>query len=68
MDRELSLEELETEHATELPERETLSFFGGSNTATITAINAALAVNAGTILSVAAAAASQQIWVSQFNH
>ena len=67
MDRELSLEELETEHATELPERETLSFFGGSNTATITAINAALAVNAVTLGSAALALASQSIWVSQHN-
>lgn len=64
MDRELSLEELETEHATELPEREAMTVF---NIAAIWATNTAVAVNAATILSAATAVAAQSIHVDQQN-
>lgn len=64
MDRELSLEELETEHATELPERDTLTTF---NIASVNAWQTAVAFN---ILSKNASATAfnvQSVWINQQN-
>jgi hypothetical protein len=54
--------ELEESTVELLPSRETLALF---NFANITAVNLAIAVNAGTIASAAVASATQQIVVAQ---
>lgn len=64
MDRELSLEELETEHATELPERDTLTTF---NIANVQAWQTAVAFNIATIHSNATAFNVQSVWIDQQN-
>jgi hypothetical protein len=58
----LSITELELEQAELLPAREALGFF---NAASITANNTALALNAGSFASFAAAKATQVIIVGQ---
>lgn len=60
--REISMRELEATSVELLPSRETLAFF---NFANITAVNLAIAINAGTIASAAVASATQQIVVMQ---
>ena len=60
---ELTLSELEIQHAELLPERETLKF--DFNVAPVIAVNIALAVNAATIGSTAIANAGQNIFVFQ---
>jgi hypothetical protein len=64
MRRELTIAELESEHTELLPPRETL-FFGNTNWASIMASNSSLALNAGSLYSVANSAAVQTISVSQ---
>jgi hypothetical protein len=63
MRTELTLSELEVQHAELLPERETLFF--NSNVAQILASNSALALNAVTAFSNAQAWAGQSIVVAQ---
>jgi hypothetical protein len=60
--REISMRELEATSVELLPDRETLAFF---NFANITAVNLAIAVNAGTFGSAAIASANQTIAVMQ---
>ena len=60
--REISMRELEATSVELLPNRETLAFF---NFANVTAVNLAIAVNAGTIGSAAVASATQQVAVLQ---
>jgi hypothetical protein len=57
-----SVEELESQHASLLPEREALGLINLTN---IIAVNLAIAVNAGTAGSLASAVANQWISVSQ---
>jgi len=59
---EYSIEELESQHASLLPEREALGFINITN---IVALNLAIAVNAGGAGSIAAAVANQFISVNQ---
>jgi hypothetical protein len=63
MQKELTLSELDVQHAELLPERETLKF--DFNWANVYATNAAYAVNAATILSSAHANAWQSVYVDQ---
>ena len=58
----LSFEELHEEQVELLPSRETLGWF---NFANVTANNTALALNAGSLLALAAASANQGVIVSQ---
>jgi hypothetical protein len=58
--REISMRELEATSVELLPDRETLAFF---NFANVTAVNLAIAVNAGSIASAAIASANQQVVV-----
>ncbi|HEX5428621.1 MAG TPA: hypothetical protein VFX00_09865 [Pedococcus sp.] len=60
--REISMRELEATSVELLPDRETLAFF---NFANVTAVNLAIAVNAGSIASAAIASANQQVVVMQ---
>jgi len=60
--RELSMTELEATSVELLPSRETLAFI---NIANVTAVNLAIAVNAATIGSLAAAQANQTVAVVQ---
>jgi len=60
--REISMRELEATSVELLPNRETLAFF---NFANVTAVNLAIAINAGTIGSAAVASATQQVAVLQ---
>jgi len=60
--REISIRELEATSVELLPDRETLAFF---NFANVTAVNLAIAINAGTFGSAAVASATQQIAVLQ---
>lgn len=71
--RELSMEELEAERGAELPDREALTLFTinvspSFNIAPVTAVNGALALNAATIGSNAAAWAGQIVGVGQVIH
>lgn len=67
--RELSVEELEAERAAELPERHALSLVNlNLNIAPVVALNGALALNAATIGSNAAAWAGQFTGVGQIIH
>ena len=61
----LSIAELEVEQAELLPAREALGGYGGYNVANIWASNTALAINAGSWGSLAAASANQYISVYQ---
>lgn len=63
MRKELTLTELDSQHADLLPERETLSF--NTNWANVFASNSSLALNAASIYSAANSTAVQQISVSQ---
>lgn len=67
MRRELTIAELETEHTELLPARETLNFccYGNTNWANIYASNSSMALNAGSLGSVANSAAWQAISVNQ---
>jgi hypothetical protein len=66
MRRELTIAELETEHTELLPARETLNFgYGNTNWASIYATNTSMALNAGSLASVANSAAWQSITVTQ---
>ncbi len=67
IEHELSIEELDAEMTTDLPEREALGMISGSNSAVITAVNQALALNVGSYNSTAYASAQQSIWVNQCN-
>jgi hypothetical protein len=58
----ISISELECTTAELLPARETLAFI---NIANVTAVNLALAINAGTICSSAYASANQVVVVAQ---
>ena len=58
----ITREELAREEVELLPSRETLAFI---NIANVTAVNLALAINAGTIGSAAYASANQLVWVQQ---
>jgi hypothetical protein len=58
----ISVAELEATTVELLPSRETLAWI---NIANITAVNLAIAVNAGTIGSAAYASANQLVWVQQ---
>jgi hypothetical protein len=67
MQKELTISELDLQHAELLPERETLLLnFGSANVANVLASNAAAAVNIATIQSAAIATAAQSINVVQF--
>jgi hypothetical protein len=61
----IGIAELEEEQVELLPTREALGYYGGYNIANIWAYNAAVAVNAGSHGSLAAAAATQYISVYQ---
>jgi hypothetical protein len=61
----IDIAELEEEQAELLPAREALGYYGGYNIANIYASNTALALNAGSHNSLAAAAAHQYISVYQ---
>lgn len=63
MQTELTLSELEVQHADLLPERETLFF--DFNVANISALNQSLALNAGSIFANAQSGAFQRIVVVQ---
>ena len=63
MRKELTLTELDSQHADLLPERETLVF--NNNWANVIASNSSLALNAASVFSAANSAAVQQIAVSQ---
>jgi hypothetical protein len=63
MRKELTLSELDLQHAELLPERETL--FLNFNWANVYASNSSLALNAATLLSQANSAAFQAVVVSQ---
>ncbi len=63
MRKELTLTELDGQHADLLPERETLAF--NNNWANVIASNSSLALNAASVFSAANSAAVQQIAVSQ---
>ena len=66
MRRELTIAELETEHTELLPARETLNFgYGNTNWASIYATNSSMALNAGSLASVANSGAWQAISVTQ---
>ena len=65
MRRELTIAELEDERTDLLPARETLSYGGNNNWATIVASNSSLALNAGSLFAVANSAAVQSISVNQ---
>jgi hypothetical protein len=65
---ELSIEELDAELTTDLPEREALGVFTSSNTAMITAFNQALAMNVFSDHANAFASAQQYISVDQSNN
>lgn len=67
MQKELTISELDIQHAELLPERETLLLnFGSANIANVLASNAAVALNIATIQSAAVATAVQNIGVAQF--
>jgi hypothetical protein len=67
MQKELTISELDLQHAELLPERETLLLnFGSANVANVLASNAAAAVNIATIQSAAIATAAQSINVVKF--
>lgn len=61
----LTIAELETEHSELLPLRETLSWAGNTNWASIYASNSSMALNAGSLASLANSAAYQSIVVTQ---
>ncbi|HEX5087115.1 MAG TPA: hypothetical protein VFV89_04850 [Nocardioides sp.] len=65
MRRELTIAELEAERTDLLPARETLSFGGNNNWATIVASNSSLALNAASLFASANSAAVQTIVVNQ---
>jgi hypothetical protein len=65
MRRELTIAELEAEHTDLLPARETLSYGGNNNWATIVASNSSLALNAASLFASANSAAVQSITVNQ---
>ena len=65
MRRELTIAELEAERTDLLPARETLSFGGNNNWATIVASNSSLALNAASLFASANSAAVQSITVNQ---
>jgi hypothetical protein len=65
MRRELTIAELEDERTDLLPARETLSYGGNNNWATIVASNSSLALNAASLYAVANSAAYQTISVNQ---
>lgn len=65
MRKELTITELASEHVELLPTRETLSWGGNTNFASIYASNSSLALNAASLFSVANSAAAQTIVVTQ---
>lgn len=65
MRRELTIAEIEDERTDLLPARETLSYGGNFNWATIVASNSSLALNAASLYAVANSAAVQTIAVNQ---
>jgi hypothetical protein len=64
MKKELTIQELESQHVELLPSRETL-FLESTNWASVVASNTSLALNASTLLSQANSAAVQTIYVTQ---
>jgi hypothetical protein len=65
MRKELTIAELEGERTDLLPARETLSYGGNNNWATIVASNSSLALNAASLFASANSAAVQTIVVNQ---
>jgi hypothetical protein len=65
MRKELTFIELDSEQVELLPARDTLTFFGNQNWASIYATNSSMALNAASVYSSASSQAVQQISVSQ---
>jgi hypothetical protein len=65
MRKELTFTELDSERVELLPARDTLTFFGKNNWATVWASNSSMAFNAASIQSAATSGAVQQIAVTQ---
>jgi len=65
MRKELTFTELDSERVELLPARDTLTFFGKNNWATVWASNSSMAFNAASIQSTATSTAFQQVSVTQ---
>ncbi|WP_459982035.1 hypothetical protein [Nocardioides sp. AN3] len=65
MRKELTFSELDSEHVELLPARDTLTFFGKNNWATVLASNSSTALNVASFHSIAASNALQSVSVSQ---
>jgi hypothetical protein len=65
MRKELTFTDLDSEQVELLPTRDTLTFFGNQNWASVYASNSSMALNAASVYSTASSSAVQQISVTQ---